>query len=203
MSNLGAAPTTDADDAATSSARPSTPAATGLRPLDRAVAPEASTGNKNLDLLLEMQGKPGDEARRATPRSDAAASAAAAALGSLRAKAADGHSAKPAVQPFEGMMPLAGNGRAAAQPPERREWIGQPAGGAGGSAGAGGGGGGGGHDGRREPESAGAQLGNDNLIRALPRDVIVFLRDHRYWLLGGLGLLAVLGAAIKSFSRRI
>jgi hypothetical protein len=208
MTGLGAAPTTASDDAelgpmrdaASPVVRPQTPGDTGLRAADQAVISGASTGNKNLDLLLDMQGKPGAEQRPGTPRSDVAAATAAAALTSLRARdvdrpATEDHAVKPAVRPFEGLVPVEGTGRATAAPPERREWIGPSAGSTSGGTVSGGG--------AREFDSGGAQKDNNRLIFALPREVIIFLRDQRYWLLGGLVVLAMLGAAIKSFSRRI
>ena len=175
------------------SAQTSTP-----RGLDRALGAETSTGNKNLDLLLELQGKPGEELRQAAPRSAAAASAAASALAALRVKAAerpaqyDGK-AKPAPQPFEGMGTLEGEARAA-RPTERRQWSGQLAGGGGGGAGY--------SDGSRGPGSSRDGY-DDNLLRKLSREVIAFLREKRYWLLGALGGLVVIGAGLKAYSRRV
>lgn len=174
--------------------------------------PEASTGNKNLDLLLELQGRPGEEVQRqASSASAAAASAAAAALADLRRKAAqkpapDAGESKPVLQPFEGMGTLEGDAERA-QPPERREWTGRPAGagggvGYGGSVGGGGGDGGYGDGGRQSAGSRG-DYDDDNLLRQLPRELLLFLRENRYWLLGGLALIGVIGAALKSYSRRV
>lgn len=168
--------------------------------------PEASTGNKNLDLLLELQGRPGEEAQRqASPASAAAASAAAAALADLRRRAAqrpasDADAPKPVLQPFERMGTLEGDARAA-QPTERREWTGRPAG-AGGGVGYGGGAGGGYGDGGRESASSRGGYDDDNLLRRLPREVLHFLRDNRYWLLGGLAVIGIIGAALQAYSRR-
>lgn len=200
-----------------SNGRPSTAPNTAARGLDRSLGQEASTGNKNLDLLLELQGKPGDALQQAAPRpaaasasaSPAAASAAAAALAALRAKAAErpaqndnprndnpqnDNRPKPAPQPFEGMGTLEGEARSA-QPTERRQWSGQLGGGGGGSAGYSGS--------SREPGSSRGGYSDDNQLRQLQRELLAFLRDNRYWLLGALGGLAVIGAGIKAYSRRI
>lgn len=220
---LMAAPVTTTDDADSqgdardpllTSGRPSAAPIAGARGLDKSLGQEASTGNKNLDLLLELQGKPGDDLRQAAPRSaaaassasSAAASAAATELAALRAKAADRSAQnltkqgdlkpKAAPQPFEGMGTLEGEARAA-QPTERRQWSGQLAGGSGGGTGYS-------SDGSGEPGSSrGGYDDDDNVLRRLPRELIAFLRDNRYWLMGALGGLVVVGAAIKAYSRRI
>ena len=222
VSGAGAAPTTTLDDSdvaapsrsaeigatgaagATGATRPRAPTAAGLRSTDRPLHPETSTGNKNLDLLLELQGRPGDEPSQLTPRS-----AAAAALADWRAKAAerpaperpagDQAAARPVGLPFESIGTPDSHGRPAPPPTERREWTHQLSGGAGST------------DSRRDPyrsgdrESDASRRGysDDNLLRRLPQEVIAFLRDNRYWLLGALAVAVVLGAAIKSFSRRI
>jgi len=226
VSGAGAGPTTSLDDSelaapsrsaeigatgATGSAgalgapSPRAPPAPGFRSTDRSLHPETSTGNKNLDLLLELQGRPGDEPRQVAPRS----AAAAAALADLRAKAAerpapertagDQAAARPVVLPFEAIGTPDSHGRPAPPPTERREWTNQPGDGAAST------------DSRRDPygsgdrESDASRRGDsdDNLLRRLPQEVIAFLRDNRYWLLGALAVAAVLGVAIKSYSRRI
>ena len=195
--------------------RPSTAPITAARGLDKSLGQEASTGNKYLDLLLELQGKTGDEPRQAPPRSaaaassgsPAAASAAATAVALLRAKAAErpaqndskqndgkqnGNKTKAAPQPFEGLGTLEGEARAA-QPTERRQWSGQ----------LGGGGGAGYGDGGHGSGSTRGNYADDNLLHRLQRELIAFLRDNRYWLLGALGGLVVIGAGLKAYSRRI
>jgi hypothetical protein len=216
MFGLGAAPTTDLDDDDVVAplrnpdagvTRPLVPAMPGVRPPDRT---DTSTGNKNLDLLLELQGRPGEALRQAAPRSAAAASAAAAALADLRAKAAerpategpkaDQTAVRPVVPSFEGMGTLDVDGRAAPQPTERREWTGQRGGAAAGSTyspddGT--------RSGDRGYDAFRGGYSDDNLLRRLPREVLTFLRENRYWLLGTLGGVALLVAMIKSYSRRI
>ena len=183
-------------DASAATARAATPAAsqsmgvTGL--------PEASTGNKNLDLLLELQGRPDVEAQR--PRSAASAAAAAAAasaLAELRAKAAqrpvpESGVDRPPAQPFDGVGML-GREERTSQPPERREWVGGP----GNAGGQGGFGGGAGYDPVRSSGDG------DKLLQGPLREAILFLRENRYWVLGGLAALAAVGAALKAYSRRV
>lgn len=210
----GAVPTTNLDDTdplatarrtESSVVRPLAPAVPGVRSTDRALHPETSTGNKNLDLLLELQDQPGEAARPGAPRSAAAAAAAAAALADLRARAAerpaaDPPAARPVMQPLEGIGTLERDGPATQQRAERREWTGGPAGGgAGGAYGK--------SDAYRADDRESAILrrgySDDDLLRRLPKEIIGFLRDNRYWLLGALGVVALLGAALKAYSRRI
>ena len=219
VSGAGAAPTTTLDDsevaapsrsaeigvtAATGVARSRAPITPGLRSTDRSLYPETSTGNKNLDRLLELQGRPGEVPRPVAPRS-----AAAAVLADLRAKvaeqpaqerpAADRVAARPVLLPFEAMGTPDGQGRLAPPPTERREWTTQLGGGAGSS------------DswrdayrtGDRESDAIRGGYSDDNPLRRLVQEVIAFMRQNRYWLLGALGVAAVLGAALKSYSRRI
>lgn len=174
-----------------------------VRAMDRALTPETSTGNKNLDLLLELQGRPGEEPRRPAARS-AEASAAAAELAALRAKAAQRQSASqddparreqaerqqadrptPPMQPLEGLGVPTIDARAAAV--QRRDWSNQP----------------GGDDGAGRAAGSSGAYDDDNPLRRLPREVIEFLRENRLWLLGAVGAIAVLGAALKAYSRRI
>lgn len=218
LSGAGAAPTTSLDDseiagasrsaevgatAATGATRSRALTAPGLGSIDRSLHPETSTGNKNLDLLLELQGRAGEERRQEAPRS-----AAAAALADLRAKAAERpaperpaeHQAapRPVVLPFEAIGTPGGQGRLAPTPTERREWTNQLGDGAGGT------------DSRRDPYRTGDRESDairggysESLLRRLPQEAMAFLRENRYWLLGALGVAAVLGAALKSYSRRI
>lgn len=220
-SGVGAAPTTHLDDSEVAAAsrnaemgvtavtRPRAPTAAGLRSTDQSLHPETSTGNKNLDLLLELQGRLGEEPRHVAPRSAAAASAAAAALAGLRAvaaerpaqqrPAADQAATRPVVLPFEGLGTPDGPGRSAPPPTERREWTHQLGGGAGSTDRS--------RDAYRtddrESNAIRGAYSDDNRLRRLPQEVIAFLRENRSWLLGALAVAAVLGVAIKSFSRRI
>lgn len=181
--------------------------ASSLRTLDRSLNPETSIGNKNFDLLLELKLGPGEGVRPAAPRlSAAAASAAAAELKLLRAKAAqrpatrqDDEPADEAItrprlplQSFEGLGTLHGDVRAGeSEPVLRREWSGQFNGGGRGDAAYGGSGG---------AASAGQDV--DNPLRRILHEVRQFLLEHGVTLLGAAGVIAVLGAALKAFSRR-
>lgn len=175
----------------------------GAGGLPQSTAHEVSTGNKNLDLLLELQGKVGEGGVMAargvaatalpTPASAAAAAAAAQALAALRAKAAQPPPAED-TQPMPALPLVGGLGQLdedakRAQPAERREWSGQ----------AGSGGGGGYRDGRHE-SSAGH---DDHPLLKLPMEVMAYLRENRFWVLGSIGFLVLLGAALKAYSRRI
>ena len=175
----------------------------GAGGLLQSTAREVSTGNKNLDLLLELQGKVGEggvmnakgAAATALPTPTSASAAAAQALAALRAKAAQqptAEDARPrsALPLVSGLGPLDEDAKRA-QPAERREWSGQ----------AGGGGGGGGQrDGPRESSDDGHA---DHPLLKLPMEVMAYLRENRSWVLGSIGLLLLLGAALKAYSRRI
>lgn len=216
MVGAGAAPTTSLDEtdlgasarhAEPGPARLPAPTAPGIRQTDRLLLPEISNGNKNLDLLLELQGRPGEEPRQAATRS-AEASAVAAALTDLRAKAvertkpqapaADQFAARPLGLPLEGLGANEADVRSAALPRERREWTSQ----LGGSTGS--------TDSRidayrpadRESGANRAEFTDDNLFRRLPKEVVAYLRENRYWMLGALAVVTVLGAALKPFVRR-
>lgn len=183
---------------------------TTARMLDRSLYPEASTGNKDLDLLLESKGPSGEEPRRAAPRSAAAASAAAAELAVLRAKAAQpgptppdepipreqaerGPADRPklALRIVESLETLQGDARLS-EPVARREWE-RLAGGRGGY----------GESMRATGSSGGSGYDDDHPLRRALREVIELLHDNRFWLLGTVGSIAVLGAVLKAYSRRI
>ena len=178
----------------------------GAGGLPQSTAHEVSTGNKNLDLLLELQGKVGEggvmaakgaaATASATPESAAAAAAAAKALAALRAKAAQPPPAED-TQPMPALPLVSGLGQLdedakRAQPAERREWSGQAGGG---------GGGGGGY--RAGPHESSARGHADHPLLKLPMAVMAYLRENRFWVLGGIGFLVLSGAALKAYSRRI
>lgn len=211
---LAAAPITDLDEAAATSptsdagaviGRPARTVNPGGRLSDRTPVPDASTGNKNLDLLLDLQIKPGEPGRQAVPRSTTATAPGSVAVETLPPQAVerpvvDPGTARPRPQGFDGMGRLDSDGEGLARPTEqtteRREWTGRPAGAGGGSDHGDSGGG-------RRSDADRAAYADDNLLRALPREWIALLREHRYWFLGALAVVALMGAAIKSYSRRI
>lgn len=182
------------------------PAST-LRTLDRSLNPATSIGDKNVDLLLDLKVGPGEEARPAAPRlSAAAASAAAAELRLLRTKAAqrpanrqdqepgDEAITRPRLpfQPFEGLGTLHGDVRSGESAPGvRREWSGQFNGGGGAGAAYGGSGG-----------ASNAGHDDDHPLRRVLQEVRQFVQEHGFVLLGAAGGIAVLGAALKVYSRR-
>jgi hypothetical protein len=193
-------------DTTNGTGRPGTaPSAAGLG-RDKPLGQDTSTGNKHLDLLLELQGKPGDDLKAPLPRaaassSAAAASAAASALAALRKKAAerppdDDERPKPRPQPFDGIGTLEVDARSA-EPAERRQWSGGLAGAAGGGVSQGY------SDDTRESRSDREDRVDSSLLRRLRSELIAFFRENGYWLLGGLAAIAAVGAAIKGYSRRV
>ena len=179
--------------------------------LSRSTAPETSTGNKNLDLLLELQDKSGGDGAVAangasaaalpSPASAARAAAAAKALAVLRAQAAEPPPAEGArsrqALPTVGGLGLLGDDAGRVKPAERREWDGQ----VGGTGGVGGAGGAGSHF--DSPRESGHRGPGDHELLDLPRQVIAYLRDNRYWVLGSIAFLVLLGFALKAYSRRV
>ena len=168
--------------------------------LPRSTSPEASTGNKNLDLLLELQGKVDEGGVMAAKGAAATASAtpksaaAAQALAALRVKAAQPPPAEdarpmPALPLDSGLGQLDEDAKRA-QPAERREWSGQA-----------GGGGGGGY--RAGPHESSAPGHADHPLLKLPMEVMAYLRENRFWVLGSIGFLVLSGVALKAYSRRI
>ena len=188
--------------------------------LDKSMTPAATTGVDELDLLLESanrQGRPDAEARRAAPVSAATASAAAAELGAQRARAARLARSPAAVEQAERaeraeraeqatrerqalpVRPLGEIGtwqgdRRAVEAAPVRLWSGADVGGAERPV-------------LREPwREAGATpapLDDDHPLKRLPRETLEFVRDNRFELLGAVGILAVLAALLKLYSRRV
>ena len=187
---------------------------TSMSILDKSMTPAATTGVDDLDLLLESanrQGRPDAEARRAAPISAAAASAAAAELGVLRARAALLLRSPAAIEQAERAelatrerqaLPVQSLGeigtwqgdRRAVEAAPVRLWSGADEGGAERPV-------------MREPwREAGAPpatLDDDHPLKRLPREILEFLRDNRFELLGTVGVLAALAALLKLYSRRV
>ena len=175
------------------------------------MTPAASTGVGELDLLLNtlvLPGQPDAAAQLAAPISAAAASAAAAELIALRARAAQlARSPQTAEQSERALlerkaMPVQALGeigtwqgdRRAAEPVPAKLWSGAADGSAAQPV-------------MREPWREGgarpAQLDEDHPLKRMPRETLEFLRDNRYELLGLVGVIAVLAALLKFYSRRV
>jgi len=192
----------------------------GARPSDGAARAGSgmSTGNKNLDLLLDMQGRDGRQTLGGA-QSEAAAARAADDARAARARL------QALGQPAAGPNGLAGLGGEPLKPqppatrsggvPEKmpqREWIPPPAG-TGTGSGLGGALSGLMSAGPGAPEAADDRLrrfdhdaqpsDNDSLLRLLPADVRAFLRDNRYALVAGAVLVALAGGIGMLYSRRV
>lgn len=168
------------------------PSIGGPRGLEGAAPVETSTGNKSLDLLLQMRSPPPEAASAPRP----SASALRGLLGDLAKPAAQSHAPVPATN----SVPAAEGRVFGAQDSFRQapnsshdvkaEWVGRAAATAGGS------------------ESRGAGMGEPDampdiwVLRAL-HDLLLFLREHRLQVLVGAGLLAVIAAGVKAYARRI
>jgi len=178
-----------------------------------------STGNKNLDLLLDMQGNNAMQQPAAGAQSEAAVLRAAEEAKAARARLqALGHSPAAAnglpllaADPLRAQTPPAAPGAMPERAPQR-EWIPPPAGGAGGSAlggalsGLTSGGGGSSNAGEDRPRRFDPDLyqsDEDNLLRMLPADVRAFLRDNRYTLLAGAVLVALVAGIGMLYRRRV
>jgi hypothetical protein len=178
-----------------------------MRALDKSMTPEVRTGIGELDLLLQsaaQPNRPDAPSQRAAPLSAAAASAAAAELAALRIKAAQlatspdtemaaGEAGERKALLLQTLGTLQGDARVVA-PVQRREWVSAPGGG---------GSGGGWQEPRRSAAAAPAVLVDDHPLRRLPREAVEFLRENGYWMLGLASVIAVLGVALKLYSRRI
>ena len=182
-------------------------AAPPSRVLDKALTSTVSTGNKNLDLLLEMQRNDAAAAHQAGPGRPGpapASTAGTAAAKSLTASTLPQTSGPPDKSALS-QSPLLGNDgalgalqKAAVSPPD---WTGAggPAGRAGMGAGAAGGLSGSADD--RQVNRPHDET-DDGSFRFWPRRARDFIRDNRAWLLGGMAGLLLLGAAAQAYSRR-
>jgi hypothetical protein len=179
---------------------PGAATATGGKTLERALEVDTSTGQRNLDLLLESRGT-GD-----------AAAAAAQRPGELPAKR-QASTVPPsqetaAIGTPDGRLPLplglqTSEAAGAVDTPAtvaRREWLGggapsQPSGQSGPSAP------GSSPDGV-DPGPAPRADGDVGPVPEAVREALRFLREQRYWLLGGLVLAAVVAAGLQAYARR-
>jgi hypothetical protein len=168
--------------------------------------PEASTGDKNLDLLLEVSGKEGtvdfpDVGQRAS------SVLSARALARIRGQAAVDRSRRaiastPNPQPRSELLgdpslDLNDRGQARSPPKVGQDWSGGLGGGSsfGGESSGGGfaaGPANGGYTYVGQDRSAGVEA-DDSVLNSWPREVIAFLRRYRYGVIGSvvIGLLLI------------
>ena len=203
-----------------------TPAQPGAAPgsgvLDKALTGTVLSGNKNLDLLLEMQrndaaeaSQPGRARPGAAPTPGAATAAAktltTAPLSQAAATLPQTTLPQVAVPPEKSALSqgtLLGSDAGLRAPLKaaaalaRPDWLG-----GGGRAGGGSLEPGAADDlNRNADELAGGRPNedaDDGTPRFWPRHVRDYVRDNRFWLLGGIAGLLLLGAALRAYSRRI
>ncbi len=176
----------------------------GSSTLERALSLDASTGPADLDLLLDARSAADDAPAGATP----GARRLQARRPTLPQVLVDAATAEPGQPPLPAALGLqAGDGSAA--PPVaggQREWLGAaPAGLAGGSTAQGLGyrtmAAGTDFGPARGADDA-ARKGPDAEIPAALRELLLFLREQRFWLLGGLALVAAIVAGLQAYARR-
>lgn len=172
-------------------------AGTSARAVESSTGSGINTGNKNLDLLLELQDRAAvDPSAPGGARADESkAPADQRAPASQKPSSEGAH--KPALQSVEALATPEIAIRAAPTVP-RRDWTAHPATDEPFDASPRGYGG----DGRSAGPSSDA-VDDAEFLRRLPREVIEFLRQNSYWLLAGLAAAAAIGAGLKAYSRRI
>ena len=160
--------------------------------LERALTVDTNTSQRNLDLLLDAR-RAGDAAGTAPLR---------------RGEIPDNRRALPVAEPRGNLVPLGLQGQDSVTAPgaaERREWLNTSPTGrlsdmpsrSQASARVGG-----------EPQGQTGMAdrvrppGDTGELAELVGDTVQFLRDHRFWLLGGLVLLALLAASLQAIARR-
>ena len=170
---------------------PGAATATGGKTLERALEVDTTTGQRNLDLLLESRGARDAAATAAQRPGELPAKRQALTVPPSQATAAI---VAPDSRPPLPLGLQAGETAAAVDTPAtvtRREWLG---GGAPSGPAAGPGGADPGPDRR-----AGGDVGH---VPEAVREALRFLREQRYWLLGGLALVAAAVAGLQAYARR-
>ncbi len=178
---------------------PGAPAATGSKTLERALEVDTSTGQRNLDLLLEARGAD-EAAANAPPRAgDPPAKRQALRLPSPQMSEAIASPDGRLPLPLGLQTPELAGAADTAAVATRREWLG------------------GGPAGPSSAQSLGQDFGdlspprtpghtaNGGDLGRLPesvQEVLQFLREQRYWLLGGSALLVVVVAGMQAYARR-
>lgn len=195
------APTETQTDTPTNAETARVGVSTGGKVLDKAVQGGVSTGNRNLDLLLELQRRELAQGNKpAYNRADAADAANATQPGKKPAQTQLGNRDQ---LPSLSQNPLLGTEVTGSQQrgellQAKRDWL---------------------DDGTSPSESAvnsrrklqaeavardvNAKSADGDAIRLMPLTVIQFLRDNRFELLLGVMLLVLLGVGLKAYSRRI
>lgn len=167
--------------------------------LDKAAHSGVSTGSRNLDLLLEIRSDTAEANRPVSSRGDSISSRAALPGG----RSLQSQSGNPTPVPLLSQNPLLGSDAIGSR--QRSELLQAKRGSLG--------------EGSSFMESAGndrrrlqaeaialdvsANGGDDRAIRLLPLTIIHFLRDNFIELLTAVALLALVGAGLKAYSRRV
>lgn len=196
-----AAPVTGSQAEAAEPVAAARPAGAAPTPTTGAGArPDVSTGNRNLDLLLEMQGRAGEAGLAASQPHSRPSGLAKLAVPQPNTNLSGGvmnearvQGAKPAAQNAELLGDLGAGMPArpsADDPTARREWVG-PAGGSRSGNGLGG----------LESRPRGGPVDEPAALRTL-REVIEWMREHRWQVLGSLLGIAALAGLLKAYSRR-
>ena len=192
------APTETQTDTPTNAETARVGVGTGGKVLDKAVQGGVSTGNRNLDLLLELQRR--ELAQGNKPAYNRADAANATQPGKKPAQTQLGNRDQ---LPSLSQNPLLGTEVTGSQQrgellQAKRDWL---------------------DDGTSPSESAvnsrrklqaeavardvNAKSADGDAIRLMPLTVLQFLRDNRFELLVGVVLLVLLGVGLKAYSRRV
>lgn len=197
-----AAPTSgsETDSNSTNNSSSNAPAAAGGGQPAKAGNAAVSTGNKNLDLLLEMQGHVNSEKGGLTAPRAGASAPTAAAVG-INRPTGNGNSANAgmALPSMGGDSGFGGGQQGATQPGNKREWSG--AGGATSSNSSNSSGGGQAESATDSGGPSRQSSGSDGAV-TVPRAVIQFMREYRLWIAGAVLILLGVGAGLTSYSRR-
>lgn len=175
------------------------PVATGGKTLERALEVDTNTGQRNLDLLLEARGA--DEAAAAVPQRAGEPPAKRQTLKlpppqvPVAMSSPDGNPPPPLGLQTPEMAGAADTAGLA----NRREWLG---GGSAGSVSGQSAGQGFGDFGSSRAAGQAASHGDPGRLPEVVREALRFLREQRYWLLGGMALLAVVVAGLQAYARR-
>lgn len=154
-----------------------------------------STGNKNLDLLLEMRSQSGDADKGGLTSARGAASAVGGS--GLRAPA-NAATNSVGTTLLSGESGLAGAQTPSSQQGAKREWSGSGAmttdtGSGGGTVNT--------VNTANERDRPTQHSGGDDTV-PVPKAILQFMREHRYWVAGFALLLLGVGGALTGYSRR-